>query len=68
MAFVVSLFVPHLSFFWCSRKAVLPDCDIFWVSSLILVNQLKPYIYIYIYITTAVFTIYTIIIKHYIVV
>ena len=28
MMFVFSLFVPHLSFFWCLRKAVLCDCDI----------------------------------------
>ena len=26
-AFVLSLFAPHLSFFWCLRKDVLRDCD-----------------------------------------
>ena len=33
VAFVLSLFVPHLSFFWCLRKAVLRDCGIPWLSS-----------------------------------
>ena len=35
VSFVLSLFVPHLSFFWCLEKAVLPDCGISWISSLI---------------------------------
>ena len=35
MAFVLSLFVPHLSFVWCLWKAVLRDCGISWISSLI---------------------------------
>ena len=35
MAFVLSLFVPDLSFFWCLGKAVLRDCGISWVYSLI---------------------------------
>ena len=26
--FVLSLFVPHLSVFWCVEKAVFRDCDI----------------------------------------
>ena len=34
VAFVSSLFVPHLSC-WCLVKAVLRDCGISWVSSLI---------------------------------
>ena len=32
VAFVLSLFVPHLSFFWHLRKAVLRDCRNAWVS------------------------------------
>ena len=32
---VVSLFVPHLSIFWCLAKAVLRDYGISYVSSLI---------------------------------
>ena len=35
VAFVLSLFVPHLPFFWCLGKAVLLDCGISRVSSLI---------------------------------
>ena len=35
VTFVLSLFVPHLSLFWCLQKAVLPDCGVSWVSSLI---------------------------------
>ena len=35
VAFVSSLFVPHLLFFWCLGKAGLRDCDIARVSSLI---------------------------------
>ena len=35
VAFTLSLFVPKLSFFWCLGKAVLTDCGISWVSSLI---------------------------------
>ena len=34
-----SVFVPHLSFFWCLGKAVLRDCDISWESSLILLYK-----------------------------
>ena len=30
VAFVLSLFVPHLSFFWNLGKAGLPDCSVFW--------------------------------------
>ena len=26
------LFIPHPSFFWFLRRAVHPDCGIFWVS------------------------------------
>ena len=37
VAFVLSLFIPRLSFFWCLGKAVLRDCSISWVSSLIFV-------------------------------
>ena len=33
MAFVLSLFVRHLSFSWCLGKAVLRDCDISFLSS-----------------------------------
>ena len=28
VAFVLSLFVPHFSFFWCLGKVVLRDCNI----------------------------------------
>ena len=35
VAFVLSLFVPQLSFFWCLGKAVLRDWGISWISSLI---------------------------------
>ena len=35
MAFVLSLFVPHLSFGWCLGKAVLCDYGNSWVFSLI---------------------------------
>ena len=35
VAFVLSLFVPHLSFFWSLRKAVLRECGISWISALI---------------------------------
>ena len=35
VAFVLSLFVPYLSFFCYLRKAVLNDCGISWVSTLI---------------------------------
>ena len=34
VAFVFSLFVPNLSYFWCLRRAVLRVCGISWVSSL----------------------------------
>ena len=36
--FVLSLFVPHLSFLWCLRKAVLRGCTISWASSLVSLN------------------------------
>ena len=35
MVFVLSLFVPRLSFFCCFETAVLRDCGISWVSSLV---------------------------------
>ena len=35
MVFVLSLFVPHLSFFWCLRKSALRICGFPEVSSLI---------------------------------
>ena len=35
VAFVSSLVVPHLSFIWCHGRAVLRDCGISWVSSLV---------------------------------
>ena len=35
-SFVLSLFVPHLSFFWCFVRVVLRDYGISRVSSLIL--------------------------------
>ena len=38
MAFILSWFVSHLSFFWCLRKAVLRDYGISWVSSLTVVQ------------------------------
>ena len=31
LVFVLSLFIPHLSFFWYLRMAVLRDCGISWV-------------------------------------
>ena len=36
LAFVLSLFGPHPPFFWRLRRAVLRDCGISWVSSLII--------------------------------
>ena len=33
VAFVLSLFVPHLSFFWCLGRDVFRDCGISWVYS-----------------------------------
>ena len=33
MAFVLSIFVPNLSFFWCLGKAVIRDCGISLISS-----------------------------------
>ena len=38
MAFVLSLIGPHLSFFWCPGRAVLRDCDLFWVYACIFLN------------------------------
>ena len=35
VAFVLSFFVHHLSFFWCLGKAVLGVCGISWLPSLI---------------------------------
>ena len=35
VAFVLSLFVPHLSFLCCLGRAAPRDCGISWVSSLI---------------------------------
>ena len=35
MPAVVSLFVHRLSFLWCLRRAMLRDCGISWISSLI---------------------------------
>ena len=40
VAFVVSLFVPHLSFLWCLGSTVLRDYDISWISSLIFYDGL----------------------------
>ena len=37
--FVLSLFVPDLCIFWCIGKAVLRDCVIFRVSSLIIYSS-----------------------------
>ena len=37
--FVLSLFLPYLSFFWCLWKAMLPGCGIPWISSLISLNM-----------------------------
>ena len=34
VTFVLSLFVPRLSFFWCLGRAVHSECGISWVSSL----------------------------------
>ena len=41
VTFILSLFVPHLSFLWCLEKGILRDFDISWVSLriLILFNQ-----------------------------
>ena len=39
VVFVLSLYVPHLSFFWCLGKAILPGCVIFLISSLIFVHS-----------------------------
>ena len=39
MEFVFLLFVPHLSFSWCLWRAVLRDCDLYWVSSLIILQK-----------------------------
>ena len=33
VAFVLYLFVPNLYFLWCFGKAVLTDCNIFWLYS-----------------------------------
>ena len=35
VVFDLSLFVSYLSFCWCLGKAVLRECGIFWVSSLL---------------------------------
>ena len=35
VVFFWSLFVPHISFFWCLGKAVLRDFGLSWLSSLI---------------------------------
>ena len=35
VTFVVSLFLPHLFYFWCLGRAMLCNCGISWVSSLI---------------------------------
>ena len=40
-----TVFIPHRSFYWCLGRAVLPDCGISWVSSLIIfhgINIIKP--------------------------
>ena len=39
LVFVVSLFAPYVSFLCSLRKAVLRDCAISWVSSLICLNN-----------------------------
>ena len=35
VVFVLSLFIPHLSFFWCIGRAALRDDVISWILSLI---------------------------------
>ena len=40
MASIKSLFVLHLSLFWHLRKTILHDCDISYVSSLLVVLQI----------------------------
>ena len=35
VAFVLSLFVPHLAFVWCLGRAVLHDSAISWISPLV---------------------------------
>ena len=35
VSFVLSLFVPYPTFFWCLGKAELRDCGITWISLLI---------------------------------
>ena len=39
MKFVLSLFVPHLSFFLMSRKVALCECGISWLTILIFINS-----------------------------
>ena len=41
LEFVLSLFVPHLSFFWCLGKTVFRDCGIILVSSLVFLMYRK---------------------------
>ena len=41
---VWSLFVPHLSFFWCLGRAVQHDCTIFWLSSHIFLQMETIYL------------------------
>ena len=40
--FVLSLFVPHPSFYWSLGNAVLHDCDTSWVPSLIFLLLTVP--------------------------
>ena len=40
--FVLSLFVPHLSFCWCFGRAVLRSCGIFLVPLLIFFLHTEP--------------------------
>ena len=42
----LSLFVPHLSYFWCLRKAVLRDCGMSWISTLTFLASPKKALHI----------------------
>ena len=57
VTFVLSLFVPDLSFFWCLWKVVLHDCGISWVCSHISVWYfLGMFIYIFVWHFLGIFT------------
>ena len=43
VAFALSSFIPHLSFFCCLGRAVLRDCGISWVPSHLFLDTLQLY-------------------------